>query len=256
MMSRCKIIFVMIAVCTITACVTTSDTRRDTSSPEEAARVNFQLGVEYFRKGKLSLAHEKLTRSVSQDSSQAQPHAFLALVSEQLNLMEDAQHHYRTALRINASDPAVQNMYGAFLCRAGNSREAEDYFLRAANNRFYSTPEAAFTNAGSCALKVDDAVKAEGYLRKALQLNPQYPLALWHMANLNYQQNRDLQARAFLNRIGTAEALPPEALLLGYRIASRSGDARDASRYSEELKQRYPESPETTALLEVEKDGR
>lgn len=250
-----KTVLVLPVLLALAGCVTTGDTKPDTASPEEAARVNFQLGVEYLRKGKLTLAHEKLSRSVSQDATQAQPLAFLALVSEQLNLMTDAQTHYRQALKINSGDPAVQNMYGAFLCRTGKSLEAEDYFLRAANNRFYSTPEAAFTNAGSCALKTNDTGKAETFLRQALQINPEYQLALWHMANLNYEQDRDLQARAFLDRIGAVETLPPEALLLGYRIARRAGRDADANHYSDQLKSRYPEASETTTLLEIERHG-
>lgn len=237
------------------ACVSTDVKKEPISSPEEAGQANFALGIEYFKQNKLTLAYDKFKRSVHQDGSQALPHAYLALVAEQLDETKEASTHYKIALRINPKDPAVQNMYGAHLCRQGKTAEAEEYFLQAANNRFYGTPEAAFTNAGACVLKQKNYTKALDYLDRALKLDPKYALALWQMANLHYQQDRDLQARAFLERLGQPKQLPPEALLLGYQIARRSNNQTSMDDYRSTLKQRFPDSTETTQLLEIERNG-
>lgn len=236
-------------------CVRTDTIKEPISSPTEAAAANFALGVEYFKKNKLTLAYEKFKRSVEQDSSKPQAHAFLALVSEQLEQDNEARTHYRKALKLNDKDPVVQNMYGAYLCREGQTELAEQHFIKAAENRFYGTPEAAYTNAGACALKEQQYDKALQHLDSALKYNPKYSLALWHMANLHYQEDRDLQARAFLERLGKPEQLPPEALMLGYQIARRANNSTRMSAYRTELKQRFPESTETTRLLEIERNG-
>lgn len=239
----------------LAACVRTDVIEEPTASPVEAARANFQLGVEYFKKNKLPLAYEKFKRSVEQDGSVSQSHAFLALVAEQLDQKDEARKHYRLALRINDKDPVVQNMYGAYLCREGQAAKAEEHFLLAANNRFYGTPEAALTNAGACALKQQRYDQALDYLDQALKRNPNYGLALWQMANLHYEQQRDLQARAFLERLGLPEQLPPEALLLGYQIARRANNAARMDSYRAALTERFPDSTETTQLLEIERNG-
>ena len=236
-------------------CVRTGVIKEPTSSPVEAARANFALGVEYFKQNNLTVAYEKFKRSVEQDKTQPQAHAFLALVAEQLDQKDEARKHYRQALKINAKDPVVQNMYGAYLCREGQTVKAEEHFLEAANNRFYGTPEAAFTNAGACVLKQKNYGKALDYLDKALKLNPNYSLALWQMANLHYEQDRDLQARAFLERLGQPQQLPPEALLLGYQIARRSNNSARMNNYRSALTERFPDSTETTRLLEIERNG-
>ena len=250
-----RLLFVVGALLVASGCVRTGVIKEPIGSPEEAAQANFALGVEYFKKNNLTVAYDKFKRSVEQDGSHAQSHAFLALVAEQLDQKKEAKRHYRQALKINAKDPVVQNMYGAYLCREGEMLEAEEHFLAAANNRFYGTPEAAYTNAGSCALKENDYDKALGYLDKALTVSPNYSLALWEMANLHYQQDRDLQARAFLERLGQPNQLPPEALLLGYRIAHRGNNRMRMDSYRSELTERFPDSTETTQLLEIERDG-
>ncbi len=243
------------ALLSVLGCVNTDTKKAPISSPTEAAAANFALGVEYFRKNKLIEAYDKFKRSVMQDDTKSQAHAFLALVSEQLEQTEEAREHYVKAIKLDAKDPVVQNMYGAYLCRQGEAEKAEKHFLQAANNRFYGTPEAAFTNAGACALKVQSYTKALEYLDKALKFDPNYQLALWQMANLHYEQDRDLQARAFLERLGQPQQLPPEALLLGYQIARRSNSQPRMENYRSVLKQRYPDSTETTRLLEIERNG-
>lgn len=250
-----KCLMVSGALFTVFGCVSTDTKKEPISSPAEAAEANFNLGIEYFKQNKLTQAYDKFRRSLTQDDTNPQAHAFFALVAEQLDQKDEARRHYLKALKINDKDPVVQNMYGAYLCREGDVGQAEIHFLEAANNRFYGTPEAAYTNAGACVLKKQEYDKALDYLAMALKFDPKYSLALWHMANLHYEQDRDLQARAFLERLGKPQQLPPEALLLGYRIARRSNSAEHMENYRSVLKERFPESTETTRLLEIERNG-
>ena len=250
-----RILLVLSALFFVLGCIRTGVIKEPTGSPEEAAQANFNLGVEYFKQNNLPIAYDKFKRSVEQDGSNAQSHAYLALVAEQLDQKKEASTHYKAALKLDGKDPVVQNMYGAYLCRDGQTAEAEKHFLQAANNRFYGTPEAAYTNAGACMLKKKNYAKALDYLDKALKLSPNYSLALWQMANLHYEQDRDLQARAFIERLGQPKQLPPEALLLGYRIARRSNSQTRMEDYRSVLKQRFPDSTETTQLLEIERNG-
>ncbi|MFK8030736.1 MAG: type IV pilus biogenesis/stability protein PilW [Gammaproteobacteria bacterium] len=254
-MNPCLKFLIVGSLFALFGCVNTDTKKEPISSPAEAAQANFNLGVEYFKQNKLTQAYDKFKRSLSQDDTNPQANAFFAMVAEQLDQKEEARRHYLKALKINDSDPVVQNMYGAYLCREGKTDQAELHFLEAANNRFYGTPEAAFTNAGACVLKNQSYDKALDYLDKALKFNPKYSLALWHMANLHFEQDRDLQARAFLERLGQPQQLPPEALLLGYQIARRSNSTTRMEDYRSVLKDRFPDSTETTRLLEIERNG-
>lgn len=238
-------------------CVRTGDVKPRTQAvPEEAAAINLQLGVAYMRKGQYRRALDSLERAVKQNPDLPAAQSALALVLEQLGDAEAADKHYRRAVRLAGEDAGVRNMYGTYLCRHGRVEEGEKHFVAAAQNPRYPTPEIAYTNAGTCLSSIEDYGRAEFYYRKALSENKNYSEALWKMAELAFSRDRDIQARAFIQRYEAAVRRPPAgALWLGHRIESRLGDAAAVRRYAQLLKKEFPASTETGLLLELEKHG-
>ena len=241
-----------VVLCVLLAgCVSSGGSSERPSSPKEAAMTNLRLGSEYLQRGDRETALEKLTRAVEQDPELAAAHAYLGLTYEQLGQVDEADRHYRAAIRLARDDANVQNMYAVYLCRRDRVAEADKYFMAAVAIPNYSTPETAFTNAGVCQLKIPDADKAESYFRQALDRNPRYADALWQMARLTHEAGRDFQTRAFLQRLQEVARLSPAALWLGYRIETAMGDERAAGAYADELMRTYPESVEAAELNEI-----
>lgn len=209
----------------------------------EASRINTELGIAYARKNMLELAQEKLQRALDQDDDNAVAHATLAFVLGQRGELVLAERHYRRALALNPDDANVRNNFGVFLCARGKLKEAEDYFLDAARDRRYPTPEAAWTNAGVC-FKNRDANKAEQYFREAVRVNPNFPDALAQLASLAYMKGDYLRARAFIQRFEQSGRLSPEMLLLAARTETALGDPAAARQYQTRLKREFPASPE------------
>lgn len=241
----------LIIVAAVSACVTSGDLPRRQAAPKEAALTNLQLASEYVKRGQNDRALEKLNRAVDQDPTLAPAHAYLGFVYEQLGKPAEAEKHYKVALRLDDSDANVQNMYAVYLCRNDRLGEAEKHFLAAAQAPAYATSETAYTNAGLCLLKAaDGGERAEKYFRLALQANPRYPDALWQMAKLANQFGRDLQSRAFLQRLSTATTMSAQALWLGVQVEQNLGDNRAANQYGDELRLKYPDSVEARLLAE------
>lgn len=244
------------AAAALSGCVTTSGfDRKELEDPQDAAQYNLQLGVSYLRQGRLDLARDKLERALKQDPQSAEVQAAAAWMYEQAGLYERAEGHYRTAVRLDPDDSAVLNSYGVFLCFRGRHEEAESHFLEAAQNPFYRTPEVAYTNAGVCARRASAPKEAEAYFRQALDANPRFVDALLQMADLSFQQENFLQARAFLQRYAESATQTAEALWLGVRTERAMGDAAAAETYARRLKKEYPESAQTRQLLESEPDA-
>ncbi len=235
----------------VAGCVTSGDVVKRESSPREAAMTNLRLGSEYLQRGDRETALEKLTRAVEQDPELAPAHAYLGLTYEQLGQVDEADRHYRAAIRLARDDAGVQNMYAVYLCRRDRIREADKYFMAAVAIPDYSTPETAYTNAGVCQLRLPDTAKAEQYFRKALDLNPRYADALWQMARLTHEAGRDFQTRAFLQRLQEVARLPAAALWLGYQVETGLGDDSAAAVYADQLMRTYPESVEAARLNEI-----
>lgn len=233
------------------ACVTVAPENLPEPDYQQAAKVNVQLGVRYMQQGKYDLAMDKLQKALEQDDEDPDVHTALAVLNEQMGDAAAAREHYNEAYDLAPDDPSIQNNFGAFLCRQGEYEDSVEYFAEAARNPQYNTPAAAWTNAGICAERIPDLRQAEQYYRQALQIDPKFRDALLQLAELSYQQQKDLQARAFLQRLDAAGAMTPAALWLGYQVEMRLGDRRAARQYAGQLLRDYPDTPEAQKLREA-----
>lgn len=233
-------------------CVTTDDKGAQIPKAQtnlaEAARLNTQMGIDYMRKGEDEIALQKLKRALDQEPKFALAHSTIAVLYARRGETELAEQHYRRALSLDAQNASARNNFGVFLCGQGKTAEAEKYFLLAAKDRSYATPEAAWTNAGVCARRVPDLDKAETYFREALKLNEKFSDALAQMAWLSFQKRDYWRTRAFLQRYEVVGRPTPETLWIGARTEAALGDTVAARGYEAKLRKEFPESDEARRL--------
>ncbi len=250
-----------LALALLAGCATTqqqgspaSQRGMDSVSPVRAAEINSRLGVGYLERGQVQLAMEKLETALRHDPDHVPAHLTLALIFDEIGDSSRAERHFRQASRLAPNDGATQNSYAVFLCRQGDFRAADRHFLQATQDPFYITPEVAWTNAGACARRSGNLDKANDYLRRALETNPAFPDALFHLAELYYQQGEAFRARAFLQRFESAAVPEAGALFLGYRIESSLGNRVEANQYVSRLESQFPNSSEARELRGLEMD--
>lgn len=196
-----------------------------------------ELGRRYYERGEYELALERLNSALAVDPRSANAHSMLAILYETINMPERAGEHYRRSVQYAPESGDVLNNYGNWLCRQGQFSEAERHFQRALADPFYRSPDDAAANAGNCALAAGDIAGAEGYFARVLQSQPTYVPALLGMADVAFQKQEYMRARAFMQR---AEALGPlgdNALRTAVRIEEQLGDARSAEAYRAQLQQ-------------------
>ncbi len=227
-----------------------SSTPTYTSDPKRAAKANLELGVAYYREGRLQLAMENLQRAVELDPDLSEAHGAIAILYERLGENESAERHYRRALALAPADSRTNNNYGQFLCQQKRLQDADRHFRQAVADPLYDTPEVAYTNAGICARRIPDVRKAEEYFRLALERNPFYPQALLQMLSLNHEQGEYLRARAYLQRYQQVSRHGPESLWLGIRVEHALGDKNAVASYGLALRNNFPDAPQTRAYLE------
>jgi len=233
-------IFILFILFFIVAC---SSTPKDSEkSSRRAAETNTALGRNYMDNGKYEIALEKLKRAVAHDKTYAPAHTMLGVLYETIGETEKAGAEYKEAVKYAPENGDVNNNYGAWLCAAGNRKEADKYFVAAVDDPFYTTPAIALSNAGSCALAAGDVDKAETFLRQSLEYDSKLGTSLLPMAEVSYIQGEYLRARAFLQRYEAVGVMNEESLYLGFRIESKLGDEESAERYRIDLLDRYPGS--------------
>ncbi|OQY52542.1 MAG: type IV pilus biogenesis/stability protein PilW [Candidatus Parabeggiatoa sp. nov. 2] len=219
----------------------------------EAAKINLQLGVEYMRRGQNDIALNKLQKALILDNYYADAHNAIAVLYEHLGVDDEARRHYQTAVTLKPKGSDIHNNYGQFLCKHGQPEAAFQHFLKALEDPVYRFPETPYTNAGLCALRHKDSIKAETYFRQALQKNPKFPIALYHMAQLSYEQRGYNQARDYLQRYLKVAEHTPKTLWLGVRIARALNDRDAEASYALLLRRKFPDALETQKLYQSER---
>jgi type IV pilus assembly protein PilF len=223
---------------------------------EEASHANTMLGIEYMRVGNYEMSREKLDKALAADPDNTEALDAMAVLYEKVGEPVMAEKYYKKSLRLSPDNPRGHNNYGQFLCMQGRYKDAEEEFLRAANDPFYQTPALALTNIGLCALRMPDEEMAEKYFRQALEWDSRYPPALLQMASLNYSRSNYLSARGYLQRYRESARQTPESLWLGIRTEYALGDHQAWGNYAVTLRNNFPDSPQAAELQKWEYEHR
>ena len=215
------------------------------------AKIHTELGASYFQAGNPAVALEELRIALAADSSYYPAYSTRGLVRTALKEYDKAESDFQQALNIAPNDPEVNNNYGWYLCQTGKERQSIAYFLNALKSPLYETPERAYANAGTCALRAGDAEGAQGYLLQAVQLSRDGGMVpRFELAKLFYQRGNFNESRVYLNDVLKAMEPPTaEALWLGLRLERKLGSREAESGYASQLRSRYPTSPEYQEFL-------
>jgi type IV pilus assembly protein PilF len=221
------------------------------TDPRNRARIHTELGSMYFQAGNPGVALDELRIALSADSGYFQAYSVRGLVYASLKEFDKAEDDFRHALNLAPNDPEVNNNYGWYLCETGKERQSIAYFLNALKSPLYETPDRAYTNAGTCALKAGDLDGAQDYLLKALQLSRDGAMtARLQLAKIFYRRSIFEESRVYLNdALRMMEPPTAEALWLGLRLERKLGNRVAEGGYASQLRGRYPTSPEYQEFL-------
>lgn len=208
------------------------------------ARIHTELGAQYYARGLFAIALQELQEAVHSDSRYAPAHNMFGLVHGALREDVKAEDAFRRAIDLSPQYAEAHNNYGWFLCERGRYGPALEHFEAALANPLYAAPDKALANAGVCSLRQRNEKRAEEYLRRSLARAPYQPVALYHMAWLNLEHNRPVDARNLLTRLSETGPLDAPALWLGVRTERQLGDLPAETSYATQLRRRFPNSQE------------
>lgn len=207
-----------------------------------AAMDRVAVAEERLRAGDEAGAEAEARKALALDPGVAGAHTVLALLADRRGDADGAGREYKRAVELAPHRGSTLNNYAAWLCRNGHQAESLSLFSEALRDPGYDTPAVALGNAGACALEADRPKDAENALRKALELDPENPVALAAMARLSFRNGDYLQARAFSQRRLAAAPASAEVLLLASQIEQKLGDSAAMARYVQRLRAEFPDT--------------
>ena len=206
-----------------------------------AAAANANLGADFLRKNEIGRAQTYFRKALGYNSDNFSANWGMAVINDRFGNTDTARVFYEKTLRLQAR-PEIENSYGAFLCRQGDTDQALSYLQRAGRAPAYRGRANALANAGLCVYRMGRSAAAAGYFRRALAIDPNQMTALTRLAAIEYKHGRYLDARAFIQRAAAATELGADQLALGARIEQALGDTAAAADYRQRSR-RAPASP-------------
>jgi type IV pilus assembly protein PilF len=227
----------------LTACATQPSQPKDTSpAPDINALVTNSLV--YTQRGALGQAQQTINQALALNPNNVDANNIAGLIYGKSQQPELAVKYFEKALSKASNDASTLNNYGSFLCDHGNTKQAEEKFLRAGTHASNPNPEIAYTNAGLCALRVPDIDQAENYFKTALDFKEKNSVALFQLAQINLTKKRGIPALERLHAYSQFASHTPQTLKLGIEIGRLMRDKEVEVSYFNLLQNEYPTSEE------------
>jgi len=220
----------------------------EVGDPRNRARVHTDLAAAYYQRGSMAVALEELRVATAADSNYAPAHGMLGLVYMDLKENQRAEESFERALRLSPNDPDINHNFGWFLCNSSREKDSVKYFIHAIRNPLYATPWRSYSTAGVCSLRAGNAKDAEEFFQRALKLEPDDAPSLIKLSAIRYRQGQIDEARRMVSRYNKLVTPTAESLWLALRIERRSGERVAEQAYANQLRRRYPGSTEYRAL--------
>ena len=248
---RAAALAVLIAGCAAQPNVPSPDTGTMTggvTEPRNRARVHTDLAAAYYERGAMGVALQELRAATDADASYAPAYGLYGLVYQELKENAFAQDNFERGLRLAPNDPEINHHYGRFLCQNGRPDEGIKHFMQAVKNPLYQAPWRSYSAAGVCSLQQNNIKDAENFFQLALKLDPDEPASLLKLGEIRYRQGNVDEARKLLSRHNKLVSPSAESLWLALRIERRLGERVAEQSYANQLRRRFPGSPEYQAL--------
>ena len=220
----------------------------EVGDPRNRARVHTDLAAAYYERGSMAIALEELRVATAADANYPPAHSMLGLVYMELRENQLAEASFERALRLSPSDPDINHNYGWFLCNTSREKESIKLFVQAIRNPLYATPYRSYSAAGVCSLKGGNTKDAEEFFQRALKLEPDDGPSLLNLGEIRYRQGQIGEARRMVSRYNKLITPSAESLWLALRIERRLGERVAEQSLANQLRRRYPSSPEYRAL--------
>lgn len=221
-------------------------TASDEPEVRRRARIRLELAVGYFEDGKTTIALDELKQALVTDPGYAEAYNLRGLVYMRLNEVKLAEDSFRSAISLNPRDASPVQNYGWLLCQNGRYRESIEQFERALGLSQNLDQAKAYLTMGLCQSKGGQLGDAEKSLTRAYELDAANPITGYNLAALLFKRGEVTRAQFLIRRINNSDLANAESLWLGMKVERRLGDRISMNQLGEQLRKRFPQSPETS----------
>lgn len=222
----------------------------DPSSADKRARVRLELASAYFGRGQLSTALDEVKVALAAKPDLAEAFNLRGLIYSGMGEPQLAEQSYQRALQLAPRDGDTLHNHGWFLCQQRRYDEGDVQFAAAMAAPQYLDGARTAMARGICQARAGKWADAERHLARAFELDPANPAIAFSFAEVLYRRGDLERARFYVRRVnGAQDQSNAQTLALAARIERRLGNMPGVEDFVRQLRERFPDAPETQQLL-------
>lgn len=220
-------------------------TEFDEPENRKRARIRIELASGYFEQGQHTVALDEIKQALAADPNYAPAYNLRGLVYMQMNEPALAESSFNRALQLNPRDADAMHNLGWMHCQQGRLAPALEQFGRALAVPSYPNAARTWMAQGVCQVRAGQNAEAERSFTRAFELDASNPITMYNLARLLLLRGDVLRAQFFARRLNAVpDLINAESLWLALRIERRLGNQEGVRLMAEQLRQRFPASPE------------
>jgi len=247
------------AVALLSGCTTTSNapaptsgselrTASDPADADRRAAVRMELAALYYGRGQYATALDEVKLALQAKPELGAAFSMRGLIYASMGEDALADESFDRALQINPRDADTMHNRAWFLCQRGKFSEADRLFEQALALPQYRDAQRSLMAQGVCLARAGRLDEAERKLSRAYELDPTNPSTALNLAEVLYRRAEYERARFYIGRVNQREDLSnAQTLWLALRIENRLGNRSEVERFGRQLRNRFPQAPETLA---------
>ncbi|MBB4842115.1 type IV pilus assembly protein PilF [Paucibacter oligotrophus] len=221
----------------------------DSTEADRRAAPRLELAGGYFARGQYNTALDEIKQVLAVKPNMREAINMRGLIYAAMGEPQLADENFRRALVLYPQDPDTLHNYGWFLCQQQRWAAAQAQFDLALAQSSYRAPARSWLAKGVCEAKAGRQFEAEQSLQKAFEYDPASPVVAYNLADVLYRGKQDERARFYIRRVNAqTEQSNAQSLWLALKIERRMGNAQGVAELGQQLRRRYPQSPELQAL--------
>lgn len=222
-------------------------TESDETPARKRARIRLELAVGYFEQGRTEIALDEVKQALASDPSYGPAYNVRGLIYMRLNELRQAEESLRRAVALDPRDADALHNLGWLACQQTRYDESFTFFRQALANPTYGGRAKTYMTQGLCQARAGRFEDAESSLSRSYELDAGNPVTGYNLANLLARRGELKRAQFYIRRLNNSELANAESLWLGIKVERRLGDQVAVAQLAEQLKKRYPQSPEMAA---------
>lgn len=231
-------------------------TASDQTDVSRRANTRLELAGAYFTSGQYATALDEVKQVIALQPNMSEAYDLRGLIYAAMGDDALAEDSFKYALGLNPRSADVMQNYGWFQCRMKRYAQANALFEQALAMPQYRGASRTLLTQGVCQARAGQLAEAEGTLKRAFALDPDSAAIAINYAEVLYQRGEYDRARFYVKRVNAeARQTSAQSLWLAARIEYRAGNQQAARELGQELRSRFPKSPEATAFEQGRFDG-